>query len=342
MERVCDFGGYWLGLQAAERLELPASLRGALPPGREDIPWSMMAMVLVLMRLCEPSSELHIAEHLYEQSALGDLLGIPLDKVNDDRLYRTLDSLLPYKAKLERHLKERLGELFGLQYDLLLYDITSTYFEGEVADNEQAKRGYSRDHRPDCKQVCIALVVGRGGMPLGYEIFDGNRADVTTVKGIVKQIESQYGRADRIWVMDRGMVSEENLKFLRSDGRRYIIGTAKRQLKHFERELLGQDWHKIREGLEVKLCPGQEGEETFILCRSESRAMKEKAMRQRFEGNIEAGLVKLAKGCEEQKRKMSVVERRVGALLGANTRARGLFKVEVRAGEDGGARVVWE
>lgn len=342
VERVCDFGGYWLGLQAAEKLELPAFLRSALPPGREDIPWSMMAMVLVLMRLCEPSSELHIAEHLYEQSALGDLLGIPLDKVNDDRLYRTLDSLLPYKAKLEKHLKERLGELFGLQYDLLLYDITSTYFEGEVADNEQAKRGYSRDHRPDCKQVCIALVVSRCGMPLGYEVFDGNRADVTTVKEIVKQIESQYGRADRIWVMDRGMVSEENLRFLRSDGRRYIIGTARRQLKHFERELLGQDWHKIREGLEVKLCPGQEGEETFILCRSESRAMKEKAMLQRFEGNIEAGLVKLAKGCEEQKRKMSVVERRVGALLGANTRARGLFKVEVRAGEDGGARVVWE
>lgn len=342
VEQVCDFGGYWIGLQAAEQLGLLSFLKSVLPAGREDIPWPMMAMVLVLMRLCEPSSELQIAEHLYERSALGELLGIPLDKVNDDRLYRTLDSLLPHKAKLEKHLKERLGELFGLEYDLLLYDVTSTYFEGDSSDNDQAKRGYSRDHRPDCKQVCIALVVTRGGMPLGYEIFAGNRADATTVEEMVKKIEGYYGRAERIWVMDRGMVSEDNLEFLRSGGRRYIVGTPRRQLKHFEQELLKQDWHQIREGLEVKLCPGQTGKETFILCRSASRGMKEKGMLERFESKIEAGLAKLAKGCEERKRKVGLVERRVGALLSANSRARGLFKVDVRNGEDGGARVVWE
>ena len=175
-----------------------------------------MSLALVLWRLCEPSSELHMEEHLYDKSPLGDLLGIPGDKMNDDRLYRALDNLLPHKIALEKHLKGRLGELFNLEYDLLLYDVTSVYFEGEAADNEQAKRGYSRDHRPDCKQVCIALVVSREGMPLGYEVFNGNRHDATTVEDIVTKIESQYGRAGRIWVMDRGMLSEDNLEFLQS------------------------------------------------------------------------------------------------------------------------------
>jgi len=342
VEWVCDFGGYWLGLQAAHKLDLISFLQKALPQGREDIPWSSIAMVLVLMRLCEPSSELRIAERLYERSALSDLLGVPLDKVNEDRLYRALDSLLPKKAELERHLKERLGELFGFEYDLLLYDITSTYFEGEGTGNDQAKRGYSRDHRPDCKQVCIALVVSRGGMPLGYEVFDGNRADVTTVEEIVEKMESNYGRADRIWVMDRGMVSEDKLRFLRDGNRRYIVGTAKGQLKRFETELAAEGWQKIREGLEVKSCPAGEGEETFVLCRSAARGLKEKGIQQRFEANIEAGLVKLAGSCGKRKRKVSVIERRVGALLGANSRAKGLFKVEVSTGGNGGARVVWE
>ena len=200
VEGVRDFGGCWLGLEISERLGLIPLLERLLPEGREDIPWSMMAMTLVLMRLCEPSSELRIAEHLYERSTLCDLLGIPEDKVNDDRLYRALDRLLPHKVAMEKHFKERLGELFDLEYDLLLYDVTSTYFEGECARNRQAKRGYSRDHRPDCKQVCIALVVSKEGMPLGYEVFDGNRADVTTIEDIVEKIEAQYGAAGRIWL----------------------------------------------------------------------------------------------------------------------------------------------
>jgi len=173
VEGVKDFGGSWLGLEISEKLGLIPFLEGLWPEGREDIPWSMMAMTLVLMRLCEPSSELRIAEHLYERSVLTDLLGIPAGKVNDDRLYRALDKLLPHKVELEKHLKGRLGELFDLEYDLLLYDVTSTYFEGEADSNGQAWRGYSRDHRPDCKQVCIALVVSREGLPLGYEVFAG-------------------------------------------------------------------------------------------------------------------------------------------------------------------------
>lgn len=177
VERLREFGGPWLGLELLRQVGLDAFLSDSIPGGREDIPWSVMAQVLVLSRLCDPSSELHIAEHFYGQSALPDLLGVPAAKVNDDRLYRALDRLLPHKEALERHLKERLGTLFGLDYDLLLYDVTSTYFEGGAAANPLAQRGYSRDGRPDCKQVCIGLVVSRCGMPLGYEVFAGNHAE---------------------------------------------------------------------------------------------------------------------------------------------------------------------
>ncbi len=340
--RVRDFGGYWLGLQMLDKLELPSFLEQTLPHGQEDIEWYIMSLALVLWRLCEPSSELHIEEHLYDKSPLGDLLGIPDDKMNDNRLYRSLDNLLPYKSALEKHLKGRLGELFDLEYDLLLYDITSVYFEGEAADNGQAKRGYSRDHRPDCKQVCIALVVSREGLPLGYEVFNGNRHDVTTVEDMVTKIESQYGRSGRIWVMDRGMLSEDNLEFLQSQKRRYIIGTPKSQLKHFEQELLSADWEKIREGLEVKACPSPDGAETFILCRSEARAQKEKAIHDRFEKRIEKGLEKIAESCRKRKQKIGSIERRVGRLLGANTRAAGLFKVEVKEGKSGQVEIAWQ
>lgn len=342
IERVRDFGGYWLGLHVSEQLGLISLLEQLMPQGREDIPWSTMAMTLVLMRLCEPSSELRIAEHLYERSSLGDLLGIPADKVNDDRLYRALDSLLPHKAEMEKYLKARLGELFNLEYDLLLYDVTSTYFEGECASNNQAQRGYSRDHRPDCKQVCIALVVSKEGMPLGYEVFAGNRADVTTVKDIVEKVEAQYGFAGRIWVMDRGMVSEDNLEYLQTGGRKYIVGTPRSHLRRFEQELLKSDWQQVREGLEVKLCPSLDGKESFILCRSTARAIKEKQIHERFEKRIEKGLAKLVESCQKKKQKVGAIERRVGRLLEANSRAAGLFRVEVREQADHGAEVVWE
>jgi transposase len=342
VERVRDFGGYWLGLQVLEKLGINRFLAKIVGQGHEEISWNMMVLTLVLMRLCQPSSELRIAEELFEQSALGDLLGIPGEKINDDRLYRSLDILLPHKAELEKYLKERLGELFNLEYDLLFYDITSTYFEGESQRNNQAKHGYSRDHRPDCRQVCIALVVSHWGLPLGYEVFAGNRFDATTVEEMVNKIESQYGQANRIWVMDRGMVSEYNLKFLKSGGRRYIVGTPRSQLKRFEGELLTDDWQKVYEGLEVKLCPGENGQETFILCRSASRAQKEKAMHDRFERRIEDGLAKLVKRCNSRKQQAGRMERRVGRLLEANSRAGGLFKIEVKKREDGGAALAWE
>lgn len=336
------FGGFWLGQELLKELRLPEFLEQVLPRGYEDIAWSVMSQVLVLCRLCHPSSELRIAEHLYERTALPDLLGVPEDKVNDDRLYRALDQVLPHKEALQVHLKERLGELFEVAYDLLIYDVTSTYFEGQVAGNSPAQRGYSRDHRPDCKQVCIALVVSKSGMPVGYEVFAGNRSDVTTVKEIVELMEKRYGKANRTWVMDRGMVSEANVEFLKEGDRRYILGTPKSQLKTFEQQLLAEDWEQIREGVEVKLCPSPMGDsEVFILCRSQARRDKEKAIHERFEKRIEAGLEKIAQSCAKKPQKVGEIERRVGRLLEQNTRAAGLFQVEVMAGEAGRAQLVW-
>jgi len=342
VERSRRFGGVWLGQQLLRRLELDRFLEETLPGGREEIPWTVMAQVLVLGRLCEPSSELHLAERFYASSALSDLLGVPAEKVNDDRLYRALDALLPHKPALEKHLKQKLGELFELDYDLLLYDVTSTYFEGEAARNELAARGYSRDHRPDCKQVNIALVVSRCGMPLGYEVFAGNRNDATTVEQMVTHIEGLYGRVNRIWVMDRGMVSEDNVGFLRRGGRRYIIGTAKNSLRKFEHELLAEDWKQVHEGLEVRLVPAPDGKEVFILCRSAERRTKEAAMHERFEKRIEEGLEKIAASCRTRKQKAVAVATRVGRLLGRNTRAAALFEVEVMEDAAGAAQLRWK
>jgi len=341
VERSRPFGGGWLGLMLLRQLGLNELLEALMPSGREEIPWSVMAAVLVLGRLLDPSSELHLAEHGYEASALAELLGVPAAKVNDDRLYRSLDRLLPHKAALEKHLKQRLGELFNLDYDLLLYDVTSTYFEGVAAANPQAQRGYSRDHRPDCKQVNIALVVSRSGLPLGYEVFAGNRSDVTTVKEIVEAMESKYGQANRIWVMDRGMVSADNVEFLQQGGRRYILGTPKSMLRKFEQQLLDSNWSEVHEGLEVKLCPAPDGEEVFILCRSAQRQLKEQAMHERFERHIEQKLEAMAEGCGKRKQDPLKVAQQVGRLLGKNSRAAGLFQVDVGADTKGWAHLRW-
>ncbi|HTY64622.1 MAG TPA: IS1634 family transposase [Acidobacteriota bacterium] len=340
VERTRRFGGPWMGLELLKKLGLDAFINQTVPGGREDVPWAVMVMVLVLGRLCDPSSELHLAEQGYESSAMSELLGVPINKVNDDRLYRALDRLLPHKEALEKYLKEKLGELFPLDYDLLLYDVTSTYFEGEASRNDLAQRGYSRDHRPDCKQVNIALVVSRCGMPIGYEVFAGNRHDSKTVEQVVEHVEKIYGRANRIWVMDRGMVSEENVEYLRKEGRRYIVGTPKSQLRKYERELLSKDWKQVHEGLQVRLCPAPDGKEVFILCRSLERQAKEQAMHERFEQRIEEGLEKIATGCRKGKQKPLVIAERVGKLMGQNTRAAGLFRVQIKE-EKGAAQIEW-
>lgn len=346
LERSRRFGDVWLGWMLWRALRLDTALERLLSAGREAVPWATMAAVLVLARLCEPASELHIAETWYRQTALADLLGVPADLVHDDRLYRALDRLLPHKRALESHLVSRLRELFALDYDLLLYDVTSTYFEGQAAANPLAHRGYSRDHRPDCKQVCIALVVTREGLPLGYEVFAGNRTDVTTVEEIVETMEARYGLAQRIWVMDRGMTSEENLAWLRASGRRYLLGTPKSEVRKWACALTDErDWTTVREGVDAKTCFGPEGTETFLLVRSVERREKERAMHTRFGHRIEAGVTRLARRLSHARRPVERgrIERQIGRLLAQNPRAAGRYVIDVV--EDpataAGVRVTW-
>lgn len=357
VERGRRFGDVWLAWRLWQALGLDQLLERLLPRGRAEIPWATMIAVLVIARLCEPSSELHIAEDWFRRTALDDLLGVPEAKVNDDRCYRALDRVLTQSEALQIHLKEQLGTLFGLEYDLLLYDVTSTYFEGLAEANPLAQRGYSRDHRPDCKQVCIGLVVTRDGFPLGFEVFAGNRHDSTTLREIVSRMEERYGRAQRVWALDRGMVSEEHLQWLRERGSRYIVGTPKHQLRAYERHLLEGEWSTIRDGLQVQLVRGSDtgadandgaaddganDVETYILCRSEERASKEQAMRQRFAERIELGLTTLAESCDRKRQAAGLIERRVGRLLERNQRAARFYDVRVAATADGAARLTWQ
>jgi len=346
VERGRSFGDVWLAWRLWEALRLDSICADLLPAGRETVPWSMMAAVLVIARLCEPSSELHIAEDWYRRPALDDLLGLASEQINDDRLYRALDRLLPHKEAIEQHLVKRLGELFDLTYDLMLYDVTSTYFEGTASRNPQAKRGHSRDHRPDCKQVCIALVVTREGMPLGYEVFDGNRVDVTTVEEIVETMERRYGMADRVWVMDRGMSSASNISWLQQTGRRYLIGAPKSELRKWQPELENHcDWTHVRDGVEAKLCSSPDGNETFVLCRSEDRRKKERAMAERFSRRIDERLASLDRRLARARKKEEpeAVGRQIGRMLAENQRASGRFQIDVVADEDraSGLRVKW-
>ena len=330
LERLRDFGDVWLALGLWRLLELDTLLARLIPSGREEIPWATLAAILCMARLCEPSSELHIEATWYPRTALDDLLGVPAEKVYTDRLYGALDALLPCKEAIEKHLKDRLGDLFDLEYDLLLYDVTSTYFEGQCAANGLAKRGYSRDSRPDCLQVCIGLVVTNDGMPLGYEVFAGNRNDATTVEEIVEAMEKKYGRAHRVWVMDRGMVSEENLKFLRSRQGQYLVGTPKAMLRQFEEYLTRKDWQEVQEGVEVQLVPGPNGDETFVLARSVDRRQKEQAMHERFVDRLQAALEKMQTSAESGRLKdEAIANRRLGRLTCQYWRAAGAFEVKV-------------
>jgi transposase len=345
LERARSFGAVWLGWLLWQALKFDELCSALMPPGREVVAWADVIAILVIGRLCEPSSELHVAERWYRTTALEDLLGVKNEDIYDERLYRALDRLLPHKEAIEQHLVKRLGELFELDYDLLLYDVTSTYFEG-VADPNIARRGYSRDHRPDCVQVNIALVVTREGMPLGYEIFAGNTADVSTVQEIVAGMERRFGKAQRVWVMDRGMVSAENIAWLNDTERRYVIGTARAELKRWSRELADKnDWRHIREDVEVKICHGPDGAETFLLCRSASRLEKEKAMHGRFASRIEDGLDSLARRIEKSKRALDrgVLERQVGRLLQKNSRAAGRYAISITEDDTApaGLRLKW-
>lgn len=333
LERTRRFGDVYLGLELWRRLALDHFAESVLdrPEDPVDVPWSRIAALLAINRLCAPGSELAIEERWYPTTALDDLLHIEPGKINDTRLYRCLDRLIPHKTSFERHLAERYGELFAAQYDVLLYDLTSSYVEGAAEKDPMMRRGYSRDHRPDCKQVVIALIVNVEGFPLSYETFDGNRADVTTLEAVLRMVERKYGKARRVWVFDRGIISEENLETLRRRGGQYLVGTPRAKLKQFEQRLLETSgWEQVRPEVEVKLVPTAEGKETYVLCRSTARREKELAIRSRFSARLEKGLKALAKRVAEGKLKdRSKVERRLGSLLARHPQVADLYAVGI-------------
>ncbi len=331
LERTRDFGDVWLAWGLWRMLGLDEFFDERIERGREEVPWGAMAAILTIARFCEPASELHIADTWYRRTALEELLGATPEQIHTTRLYEALDQLLPQKEALETHLRKRLGELFELKCDLLLYDVTSTYFEGEMEACPMAQRGYSRDSRGDRPQVCIGLVVTEDGFPLGYEVFAGNTHDSQTVQTIIEAMEKKHGAMNRVWVMDRGMMSEANLKYLRERGAQYIVGTPKAMLRQFERHLTEADWTVAQEGVEVKLVNGPEGDETFILARSADRRAKELAMHEKFTVRLEEGLRKMQAAAEAGRLHDEVAAgERLGRLKEQNWRASQAFEVSIK------------
>src|SRR5881398_3386108 len=342
LERTRQFGACYLGLELCKRLELDRFFEQSIDHESADVPWSRIAALLTINRLCAPGSELAIEQRWYPSTALDDLLGIEEGKINDTRLYRCLDRILPHKTKLERHLKQRYGELFGAEFDVLLYDLTSTYVEGTAEKNPMMRRGYSRDHRPDCEQMVIALIVNSEGFPFSYETFDGNRADVSTMETILRMVERKYGKARRIWVFDRGIVSEENLAAIRKRDGQYLTGTPRSQMKQFEAELLKEDWTQVRPEVEIKKVAIPQGEETYILCRTSGRKEKEKAMRSRFSNSMENALNSLQKAIAQGRLKdRNKMERRLGKIQARHPSVNDLYDVSLRDTAEA-VRLFWQ
>jgi transposase len=331
LERPRDFGDIWLAWGLWRMLGLDEFFDERIERGREEVSWGTMAAIHTIARFCEPASELHIADTWYRRTALEELLGATPEQIHTTRLYEALDKTLPHKEALETHLRQRLGELFELKCDLLLYDVTSTYFEGEMEACPMAQRGYSRDSRGDRPQVCIGLVVTEDGFPLGYEVFTGNTHDSQTVQTIIEAMEKKHGALNRVWVMDRGMVSEANLKYLRQRKAQYIVGTPKAMLRQFEQHLTEADWTVAQEGVEVKLVDGPDGEETFILARSADRRAKEQAMHEKFTSRLEEGLKKMqAAAVAGRLRDEAAAGERLGRLKEQNWRASQAFEVSIQ------------
>lgn len=330
MERSRRFGECYLGWELWKRLGLAEFWEQRLDGERADVPWSRVAAVLAINRLCAPGSELAIEKRWLPTTALADLLEIEEGPINDTRLYRGLDRLLPQKTALEQHLRQRYGELFAAEFDVLLYDLTSSYVEG-AADNPMMARGYSRDHRPDCRQVVIALIVNTEGFPLSYETFNGNRSDVTTLETVLRMVERKYGRARRVWVFDRGIVSEANLERLRRRGGQYLVGTRRSELKHFEQQLLAGTWEQVREEVKLQRVATTHGEETYLLCLSTGRREKERAMRKRFTERMEEALTQLEKRVAAGALKnRDLIQRRIGQIQARYPSVNDLYTIELK------------
>src|SRR6266404_8147402 len=255
LERARPYGNCWMGCELWRQLQLDRFWAEKLPKGRESIAWAQMLELLVVNRLIDPGSEFRVHRQWFDQSAMDVLLRIDFAVAEKDRLYRCLDRILEHKQELFQHLQRRWKDLFDAQFDVLLYDLTSTYVEGEAELNPKAKRGYSRDGRPDCKQVVVALVITPEGFPLAYEVMDGNTSDKTTLRGFLEKIETMYGKAKRMWVMDRGIPTDEILAEMRDPDRQmfYLVGTSKSKIKQYEKKWLDLPWQKVRDSVDVKL-----------------------------------------------------------------------------------------
>lgn len=281
LERPRAFGGCWLGCELWRQLKLDQFWQSRLPEGRESVPWDKVLCVLVVNRLLAPGSEFRVHRQWFDQTAMAELLGTDFAVAEKDRQYRCLDRLLEHKQELFQHLRQRWQDMFETQFDVLFYDLTSTYFEGEAEGIEKAKRGYSRDHRPDCPQVIIGLVITPEGFPLAYEVLDGNTSDKTTLRGFLDRIEAAYGKARRVWVMDRGIPTEALLAEMRDPQRQtfYLVGTPKGRVNQHEKKWLDLPWQQVRESVQVKLYE-HEGE-LYVLAKSEGRQAKENAIRRK-------------------------------------------------------------
>jgi hypothetical protein len=340
------FGELWVGLWLWRTLKLDTLLAKLLPRRHEGVPWPLLVTIEVLNRFCQPASELHTADTWYPATALPELLGVGPEAVYDERLYRTLDVLLPLKDAVEKHLAEEFGTLFALRPDLCLYDLTSAYFEGAAELNPLAQRGHPRDGRSECKQVVIGLVGGSEGMPRGHEVFAGNTNDATTLRGRVEHMETRYGPFGRLWVIDRGIASEKNLAHIRERGGFYLVGTPRPLLRRFEHELADpQGWRALPNGLEVKLVPDAADGDTYVLCRSDERAAKEAGIHERFARRIEGGLVRLHNRLAKARKPpdRGKADRQLGRLLQRNSRAAGQFKVRLEddPARQGHLRLTW-
>jgi hypothetical protein len=283
LRRPRAFGNCWLGCELWRQLQLKEFWEEKLAEKvkRETVSWAKVLQLLVVNRLIDPGSEFRVHRQWFDQSAMAELLEADFAVAEKDRLYRCLDRIVEHKAALFQPLRERWQDLFQAQFDVLLYDLTSTYIEGEGKQIPQAKYGYSRDQRFDCKQVVIALVITPEGLPLAYEVMDGNTSDRTTLRSFLDKIEASYGRARRVWVMDRGIPTEAVLEEMRSSDREifYLVGTPRSKIRQYEKKWLDRSWQKVRESVEVKLLA--EAGELYVLAKSEGRRLKETAMRRK-------------------------------------------------------------
>jgi transposase len=331
LRRPRPYGNCWLGCELWGQLELDRFWEQKLPRGRESVGWAQVLELLVVNRLIDPGSEFRVHRQWFDQSAMDVLLGVDFAVAEKDRLYRCLDRILEHKQELFQHLQQRWKDLFDAQFDVLLYDLTSTYVEGEAELNPKAKRGYSRDGRPDCKQVIVALVITPQGFPLAYEVMDGNTSDKTTLRGFLKKIEGLYGQARRVWLMDRGIPTEAVLAEMRDPQREmfYLVGTPRARVAKYEKQWLDLPWQKVRESVEVKLF-SQDGE-LYVLAKSEGRQAKEIAIRRKKLARLLRKLRAMRRSCPKRDQLLM----RVGAAKTEAGRAFGFVKINLpKAGQE--------